>query len=266
VKPVARLAAVTLALAISVASPTAGFDSAVELGWEVVSRRPHDGAAFTQGLQLGADGRLFESTGLRGGSTLREVDPDTGLVLRSVALPDDRFGEGLAIVGDRLIQLTWRAGVATSWDIETFEALETFRYDGEGWGLCFDGERLVMSNGSDALTFRDPLTFDVIGEVAVTLDGLPQGRLNELECVDGAVWANIWLTDDIVRIDPEDGRITGVLDLAEVLIPSPASDDRAAVLNGIAYDATAETFLVTGKRWPELIEIRLTERQGSGEA
>lgn len=239
----------------SVAQPPA----ATELAWEVVSRRGHDAEAWTQGLQLDDSGHLFESTGLLGRSTLREVDPVSGTVLRSVALPQDHFGEGLALVDDRLIQLTWKDGMALAWDLATFEPVASFIYDGEGWGLCFDGERMIMSDGSDVLTFRDPDTFEIVGEVAVTLDGQPQARLNELECVDGAVWANVWLTDRLVRIDPADGVVTATLDLAGILDEAVPGAQEADVLNGIAYDATADTYLVTGKLWPEMIEIRISE-------
>lgn len=231
------------------------------IGWEVVSRRPHDADAFTQGLQLDGSGRLFESTGLYGASTLRQVDPRDGRVLRQLDLPDDWFGEGLALVGEDLVQLTWNAGTATRRDADTFELLETFSYAGQGWGLCFDGERLVMSDGSDVLTFRDADTFEVLETVAVTFEGQPLSQLNELECVDDAVWANVWYRDLVVRIDPADGRVTGVLDLAGILEPHPQESVAGAVLNGIAWDPSAGTFLVTGKRWPELIEIRLL---GSG--
>ncbi len=252
------------------------------LDWEVISRRPHDATAWTQGLQLDDDGRLYESTGLRGRSTIREVDPQTGAVLRSAPLPDEQFGEGLALVGDRLIQLTWQEGVANTWDAATFEGLGAFDYEGEGWGLCFDGQRLVMSDGSDRLTFRDPATFEVTGSVRVEYAGLADMRLNELECVDGMVWANAWLTDTIVRIDPEAGRVTGTLDLAGLLdqppptdppdatdrpggtTPSPSTQppppiDPPDVLNGIAWDAASRTFLVTGKLWPALFEIRVSD-------
>ena len=192
------------------------------------------------------------------------MDPLTGDVLRSVDLPDDRFGEGLALVDDRLVQLTWQDGIATVWDVETFDALETFEYEGEGWGLCHDGERLVMSDGSDRLTFRDPDTFEVLGEVSVTSAGRAEALLNELECVEADVWANVWRSDRIVRIDPDTGEVTASLDLAGILeaAPIPGSEP-PDVLNGIAWDATAGTFLVTGKLWPELIEIRVGDVESS---
>ena len=214
---------------------------------------------------------LFESTGLRGRSTIREVDPVEGTVLREARLPEWQFGEGLALVDDRLIQLTWQEGIAHTWDAATFESEGTFHYGGEGWGLCFDGQRLVMSDGSDRLTFREPGTFEVIGSVRVQAAGLADMRLNELECVDGMVWANAWLTDTILRIDPASGVVTGMLDLTGLLEQGPANEAPAStpqaspalpppdVLNGIAWDAQRGTFLVTGKLWPVLFELRVSE-------
>jgi glutamine cyclotransferase len=251
--------ALVAAALILAASHTAAPRTIPFLDWEETSRRPHDSAAFTQGLVLDDAGRLFESTGRYGASTLREVEAVSGEVLRSHALPVDWFGEGLALAGDDLVQLTWKAGVAQRRDAETFELLDTYRYDGEGWGLCYDGERLVMSDGSSGLTFRDAETFEVIGWVGVTLAGEPVAKLNELECVEGSVWANVWMSDAIVRVDPGDGQVTGVLDLRGLIEPHPAEADRGAVLNGIAWDAVDGTFLVTGKYWPELIEIRVAE-------
>ena len=231
-------------------------DRPPRLAYEVVSRRPHDPEAFTQGLVLDPLGRLFESTGLLGRSSLREVDPLSGEVLRMRTLPDEQFGEGLALVDDRLVQLTWQNGVATAWDATTFEPLETFGYEGEGWGLCHDGTRLVMSDGSDRLTFRDAATFEAVGGIDVSVADRPRDALNELECVDGAVWANVYRTDRIVRIDPATGMVTGVLDLEGIIDPHPVDAQPSAVLNGIAHDPLADTFLITGKLWPELIEIR----------
>jgi glutaminyl-peptide cyclotransferase len=238
----------------------------IELGYEVLGSIPHDTTAFTQGLLLTDDGRIFEATGYDSGTdgsttTVREVDPDTGEVLRAVSLGRDFFGEGLALVDDRLIQLTWTEHVAFVYDIDTFEQVGSFAYDGEGWGLCHDeaADRLVMSNGSASLTFRDPDTFAPLGEVLVVRDGEPVERLNELECAEGAVWANVWQTDEIMRIDPASGVVTGVLDLGEIISPDPADANGNAVLNGIAYDEADDTYLVTGKLWPTMYEIRLTE-------
>ena len=229
------------------------------LSWHEVSRVPHDTSAFTQGLHIDPLGRMFESTGGWGDSSLREVDRVDGRVLRSRALPDALFGEGLTQVNDALVQLTWKAGLALVWDADTFDLEDVHRYEGQGWGLCHDGERLVMSDGSSTLTFRDPHTFEVIGAVRVALDEVPLEDLNELECVGDVVWANVWHSDWIARIDPDDGRVTGWLDLQALLDPHPAEADRSAVLNGIAWDDAAGTLWLTGKNWPEMIEIRVLD-------
>jgi glutamine cyclotransferase len=232
------------------------------LEWEVVSRRPHDVEAYTQGLLLDGEGALFESTGLYGRSTLRQVDAIDGVVARSIDFPDEYFAEGLVLVDDRLIQLTWLSGVAVVHDVDTFEPLEVFTYQGEGWGICYDGVQLLMSDGSDVLTARDPETFEVMYRIEVTVAGEPQRLLNELECVDGRVWANVYRSDRIVRIDPTSGKVDGILDLAGIIEPHPADEMSRAVLNGIAWDPEADTLLVTGKLWPQLIEIRVLDGAG----
>jgi len=226
---------------------------------EVVATYPHDPTAFTQGL-LFYEGDLYESTGLYGQSTLRRVDLQTGGVFRQVALPKELFGEGLARIGDRLLQLTWQERVALVYDVYRFERVGQFSYDGDGWGLCHDGKRLIMSDGSQLLTFRDPDTFAVTGQVDVQADGRPQSRINELECFDGAVYANVWSTDQILEIDPEDGSVRAVIDASHLL----SHDERTAlgheaVLNGIAYDPATKTFLLTGKLWPKLFRVRFVE-------
>jgi glutaminyl-peptide cyclotransferase len=221
----------------------------------VVAVYPHDPKAYTQGL-VWHGGELLESTGQYGSSTLRRVRPATGEVLQSVSLPPSQFGEGLALIGEgdagRLVQLTWQEGIAPIWDLSLTRRGE-HRYQGEGWGLCFDGTRLVMSDGSDRLTLRDPASFAVLGEVRVTREGVPVDQLNELECAGGAVWANIWHRDEIVRIDPASGRVTGVVDASRLL--SPGERLAAEVLNGIAYDPGGKRFFVTGKYWPKLFEV-----------
>ncbi len=234
------------------------------LSWHEVSRVSHDPRAFTQGLVIDEEGRMFESTGIRGESSLRELDREDGRVTRSESLPGSLFGEGLALVGDRLVQLTWKAGQAWRWDADTFAFEGLWTYDGQGWGLCHDGEHLVMSDGSDRLTLRDPDTFEVRAVVSVTLDGRPLADLNELECVGGVVWANVWHRDEVVRIDPGDGRVTGRLDLSGLLQPNPADEDPEAVLNGLAWDPASETMWVTGKRWPQMVELRVVEPSGPG--
>ncbi len=229
----------------------------------VIGSRPHDRGAYTQGLLL-YQGRLFESTGQYGGSSLREVDPKSGRVLRKIDLPREFFAEGLARVpnihgkaGDHLIQLTWRERVALVYDLETFARVGTFVYPGEGWGLCFDGQRLVMSDGTDRLTFRHARTFEMLGEVRVTSGGRPRDRLNELECVDGAVYANVWSTDQIVRINPDNGRVTAIVDASSLLTQEEAKG--VDVLNGIAH-LGGDRFLLTGKWWPKTFEVEILAR------
>ena len=223
---------------------------------DVLRELHHDTSAYTQGL-LWWDGSLYESTGRYGESRLRRLDPATGAVEQQVAVPPAFFGEGLARSGDRLIMLTWMAERALVFDLHSFDAVRTFRYRGEGWGLCHDGSRLVMSNGSDTLTFRDPESFEPVGEVRVTLRGRPQDQLNELECVDGAVYANVWQEDYIVRIDPASGRVTHQIDAAGLLTRDEARG--VDVLNGIAYQPDDGTFYITGKWWPKMFEVRFVE-------
>lgn len=216
---------------------------------------PHDPTAFTQGLLL-TNGHFYESTGLYGESSLREVIPETGEVLREVELSPDYFAEGLTLVDDRLIQITWQAGEALVYNADTFEHTDTLSYDGEGWGLCFDGEALLMSDGSATLTRRDPDTFEALDKTQVTLRGEPVERLNELECVDDFVYANIWQSDTIVKI-AEDGRVIQEIDASGLLTGAERAQlGPSAVLNGIAYDPETETFFLTGKLWPKLFAVR----------
>lgn len=220
---------------------------------QVLSVRPHDVSAFTQGLLLYRD-ELYESTGEYGRSTLRRVDPATGTVRQRIDVDPQYFAEGLARVGDQLVQLTWREGTAFVYDRASFVETDAFGYAGEGWGLCFDGRRLVMSDGSDRLTFRDPDTFEIQGQQQVTQAGVPLARLNELECVGDQVYANVWTTDEIVRIDPASGAVTAVIDASGLLTEDERL--RADVLNGIAWDPETGHFLITGKWWPWLFEVR----------
>ncbi|HEV2128235.1 MAG TPA: glutaminyl-peptide cyclotransferase, partial [Thermomicrobiales bacterium] len=224
--------------------------------YRVVAEYPHDTGAYTQGLVI-SDGQLFEGTGQWEESELRRVDLETGEVLQSHPLDPELFGEGIVVLADRIYQLTWQAGICFVYDRETFELLETFTYSGEGWGLTTDGERLIMSDGGSRLVFRDPDTFAVLNSVIVQDGGLPVSYLNELEYIDGEVWANIWQTDHIVHIDPATGNVTGWIDLTG-LLPSdyPRAED-AEVLNGIAYDSETGRVFVTGKYWPAVFEIEL---------
>ncbi len=233
---------------------TAAQPAAVVESLSVSIRRefPHDTSAYTQGL-LWWNGKLYESTGQYGRSDLRRIDPESGAVEQEVDISPAYFGEGLARVDDRLIMLTWKAQRAFVFGLERFDELRTFRYQGEGWGLCNDGDRLVMSNGSNRLTFRDPRTFDVLGDVPVTLRGFPLTQINELECVGDAVYANVYQTDFLVRIDPASGRVTHYIDAAGLL----TREERRGVdvLNGIAFDPGAGTFYITGKLWPKMFEV-----------
>ncbi len=220
---------------------------------EIYNTVPHDTDAFTQGLLFEA-GDLYESTGRYGRSQLRRVAADSGEVLRSTDLETELFGEGLAAVDDRLVQLTWKAGRALVYDRATLSVVDEFAYDGEGWGLCHDGDRLVMSDGSSRLTFRDAATFEVTGAIDVTHEESPVSDLNELECVEGAVYANIWRTDQIVRIDPSTGAVTAVIEAGA--LDRPAS---AGVLNGIAHDPDTDRFRLTGKEWPVYYDVEFVE-------
>ncbi|MEM7092478.1 MAG: glutaminyl-peptide cyclotransferase [Actinomycetota bacterium] len=233
---------------------------------EVIESYPHDNRAYTQGLEV-MDGALIESTGRQAHpgtsevfeSDLRRVEIDSGQILQQADAPGDVFAEGLTRVGDELIQLTWQDNRAFWWNAETFELIREARYEGEGWGLCYDGERLVMSDGSDRLFFREPTTFEVLGSVPVTQLGQPLALINELECVDGMVWANIWRSDLIVQIDPGTGFVVAVVDASTLEQPRTAPTE---VLNGIAWDTESETWLVTGKFWSTLHRVRFVPSGG----
>lgn len=229
-----------------------------ELEYQLRRTLPHDTLAYTQGLLI-HDGVFFESTGRYGESEVRQVDVATGRVLRSHALAGEHFGEGLARVGDRLIQLTWRAGLAFVYDAATLLPADTFEYEGEGWGLCHDGESLFMSDGSGTLQRRDRDTFRLIERIAVTRDGFSERNLNELECVGDDIYANIYQSDEIVRIDKETGGITGRLDAFPLSLAAGRPADAGAVLNGIAHDERRGTFFVTGKLWAAMFEITIVE-------
>ncbi len=216
----------------------------------------HDPNAFTQGLVF-EDGFLYESTGLRGRSTLRKVELGTGRIVKFGRLPDPLFGEGLAIFGDRIVQLTWQAHVGFVYDKASFRLIRRFTYPTEGWGLACDGSRLVMSDGTSTLRFLDPLSLEITGQIEVRDESGPVVRLNELEFIRDEIWANVWQTDRIARIDPGTGRVTAWVDLTGLLSPEDVGDLRVDVLNGIAYDAEKDRLFVTGKLWPKIFEIEL---------
>jgi glutamine cyclotransferase len=221
----------------------------------VLARYPHDPAAFTQGLAF-VDGRLYEGTGGYGESSLREVELATGRVVQRVDLPNRLFGEGITGWKDELIQLTWKAGIGLRYQRDTLREQARFTVVGEGWGLTHDGRQWIMSDGSEMLRFLDAVDGRETGRVAVTDAKRPIRRLNELEYVRGEVWANIWYRDHLVRIDPDSGAVLGYLDLSD-LWPHGLPRRSEQVLNGIAYDPDGERLLVTGKRWPWLLEIEV---------
>ena len=230
----------------------------VNYGFEVIKVYPHDPGAFTQGL-LYHNGYLYESTGLNGQSSLRQVDLATGEVRRRVDLADTYFAEGLALHNRKLYQLTWQSRLGFIYDLDSFQLLRTFNYRGEGWGLTVGGGLLILSDGSSRLRFIDPETLDLRREVDVLEGERPVNQLNELEFVNGAIWANIWQSDRLVQINPETGKVMGWVNLGGLL---PAEDRQRGVdvLNGIAWDEDGPRLFVTGKLWPKLFEIRLIER------
>lgn len=227
----------------------------------VLAVYPHDEQAFTQGL-LWHDGSLFESTGREGQSVVREVELETGRVIRESAIPSDQFGEGLALWDDKLVSLTWLDRVIHRWDAETLEPIAAREnYPLQGWGLTASQEGLIHSDGSSRLRILDPESYEVIRTIEVTMNGRPLRRLNELEMIDGLVYANIWETPYIVAIDPADGAVKRLVDLSDIVESIPITDP-GAVLNGIAWDAESRRLFVTGKLWPSLFEIELIETEG----
>jgi glutamine cyclotransferase len=223
-------------------------------GYQLVRSFPHDPEAFTQGLVF-LDGVLYESTGLNGRSGIRRVKLETGEVLQIQPLESRYFGEGIAVVGDRIIQLTWQSGVGFVYDRATFERQRTFTYEGEGWGLAYDGTRLIMSDGTATLRLLDPQTLKETGRLQVTDRGKPVGQLNELEIVKGEIFANVFQSLRIVRISPKTGEVLGWIDMRGLLTPAEAS--RVDVMNGIAYDAKNDRLFVTGKYWPKIFEVKV---------
>jgi glutamine cyclotransferase len=221
----------------------------------VIRSFPHDPEAFTQGLVF-HDGYLYESTGRWGQSSLRQVELETGRVLRMVGLPREHFGEGLALWRDRLIQLTWTSGTGFVYDLRTFAEAGRFSYEGEGWGLTHDGRHLLMSDGGDSLRRLDPETYTEAGRIPVMDQGVPLPRLNELEFVQGEVWANVFGQERIARIDPQSGAVLSWIDLAG-LFDEHRRSSPTAVLNGIAFDPAAGRIFVTGKLWSKVYEIAL---------
>lgn len=223
--------------------------------YELVRTFPHDPTAFTQGL-IFHDGALVESTGLEGLSTVRRVALQTGNILQVTYVPPPHFAEGMTLFGGKIYQLNWKGGRGFVYDAKTLERTGEFAYDGEGWGLTHDGQSLLLSDGSNVIRFIDPATFRVRRTIAVTRSGKPLDQINELEYVKGEIFANVWRSNGVARIDPRDGRVTGWVDLSG-LVDANAASNPDAVLNGIAYDPASDRLFVTGKLWPKLFEIRL---------
>jgi glutamine cyclotransferase len=223
--------------------------------YQIVNMWPHDSNAFTQGLIL-SDGKLLESTGQEGFSSLRRVELETGKVLKKVDVPKPYFAEGIALLNGKIYQLTWQHQIGFVYDAQSFERVGQFNYTGEGWGLATDGKSLILSDGSNRLRFLDPSDFHVTKTITV-LDGqTPVNELNELEFVHGEIYANVWHDNRIATIDPQSGHVTAWIDL-NGLMPASELQDPEAVLNGIAYDQTNDKLYVTGKLWPRLFEIRV---------
>lgn len=243
------------ALALAVI-PTSASHAVPLYGVDVVATLPHDREAFTQGF-LFHNGEFYESTGLHGASTIRRVRIEDGSVQQLRRLPTSQFGEGLALYNDTLFSLTWQNGLGYRWDRKAFTPTSTFSYAGEGWGLTSDGQNMIMSDGSATLRFIDPNSFETVRRLEITLAGKPLFRLNELEWVNGEILANIWLTPQIARIDPETGEVTGIIDLGYLAKTNKINPD--AVLNGIAHDPATDRLWITGKYWPSVYQIKIVD-------
>ncbi len=236
--------------------PMAESETAVRsYGFEVIRTLPHDVKAFTQGLVVHA-GAFLESTGQNGQSSIRIVDITSGKVRKLEKLEDRYFGEGMTVLNGKAYMITWLNQSGFIYDAHTLKELDKFSYAGEGWGLTNDGKNLIMSNGSNVLSVIDPKTFAVVRSISVTQSGSLVSQLNELEWIEGEIWANIWQSDRIVRIDPSSGKVTGVIDLTGIL-PNSSRTATTDVLNGIAYDTAAKAIYVTGKNWPSMFQIRV---------
>ena len=231
--------------------------------YKVANTYPHDQSAFTEGLVF-EDGVLYEGTGLRGYSNLRRVKLETGEILQICELPPQFFGEGVTIYGNKIIQLTWQSHIGFVYDKYSFKLLQEFNYPDEGWGITHDGKNLIMSDGTSTLHFLNPETFEEISQIEVSANNVSVTRINELEYIQGEIYANIWQTERIARIDPLTGQVIGWIDLKGILSPEDDSET-VDVLNGIAYDAKNDRLFVTGKFWPKLFEIELMG-QGTAES
>jgi glutaminyl-peptide cyclotransferase len=236
-------------------SPPPDNAPAPKYGYQVVNIWAHDPYAFTQGLVF-LEGKLLESTGEEGHSSLRRVDLETGRVLKKVDIPPPYFAEGIAVLNGKIYQLTWQHGLGFIYDAQTFERLEEFKYEGEGWGLTTDGKSLILSDGTDQIRFIDPASYKVTNVITVVDNKTPIDQLNELEWVNGEIYANVWHDEKIAVIDPQSGRVRSWIDLTG-LMPREELDNEEAVLNGIAYDQASGRLFATGKLWPRMFEIKV---------
>ena len=254
-----RLLVLAAALCACACGPASTAGAIPWYDYQVVHTYPHDAQAYTQGLFY-LNGFLYEGTGIMGESSIRKVRLETGEVLQKRNIPEAYFGEGIINWKDRLMELTWQNDTGFVYNLETFQPIRQFSYHHEGWGITSDGKRLIVSDGSDILRFWDPETLSETGRITVTAEGQPVNKLNELEWVKGEIYANVYQTDRIARIDPASGKVTGWIDCSGLLSPA----DRTSltdVLNGIAYDARTDRLFFTGKRWPKLFEVKLTRRK-----
>ncbi len=239
---------------------TAALKKNVNYTVNIVQKYNHDPYAFTQGLVY-YNGYLYESTGLKGSSSLRKVEIETGKVLKEIDVSPDYFAEGITILSNKIYQLTWNSNLCLVYDLQTFKQLKTFDYYGEGWGLTNNGEQIIMSDGSNIIRFINPANFKVIRTISVTDDNYnPVHNLNELEYIKGELWANIWQSDRIARIEPESGHVNSWIDISELRKYLQDNPD-AEVSNGIAYDSLHDRLFLTGKNWPFLFEVRVIEKQ-----
>ena len=253
-----RAAALLLAMVAPLSAQPAAVPDPLTVEIAVpVARFPHDPRAFTEGLFID-QGQLFESTGEVGRSSVRQVDLKTGKVLRSVTVPAPQFGEGIAPWNGQILSLTWQNGIGYRWDRKSFKRLGSFKYDGEGWSLTSTGKELVMSDGTDTLRFVDPRTFTVKRTLKVTVQGRSINRINELEWVNGQVFANVWMTDYVLRINPVNGKVVGLIDLSQ-LHKEAGKFGQDQVANGIAWDSRTKKLYFTGKEWPVLFEVKLVQ-------
>jgi glutamine cyclotransferase len=258
-----RALLLALLLVVLVWLSWAGTNSVAEtepfFSYKIAAVYPHDPSAFTQGLVY-HNGFIYEGTGLYGASSLRQVRLNDGVVTKGLLLPDNYFGEGIAIVDDRIYQLTWQENTGFVYDLNSFALLDRFTYPTEGWGLTYDGEYLIMSDGSSVLTYLDSQDYSRVKQIAVTSLAGPVEHLNELEYIDGVIFANIWLEDLVVMIDPENGEVLGWIDFSELRTHLNVDPNRIDVLNGIAYIPETDQLVITGKLWPAVFAVEVGER------